>query len=62
MPATRQDLFARLAELGIATRTVEHEPMFTVAQSSNLEHELPGAHTKNLFLKDEGAISSSWWR
>jgi len=54
MPASRQDLFARLAELGIATRTVEHEPLFTVAESSRLERELPGAHTKNLFLKDEG--------
>ncbi len=54
MPATRQDLFARLAELGIATHTVEHEALFTVAESSQLERELPGAHTKNLFLKDEG--------
>jgi Ala-tRNA(Pro) deacylase len=54
MPATRQDLFNRLAELDIATRTVEHEPLFTVAESSRLERELPGAHTKNLFLKDEG--------
>jgi len=54
MPATRQDLFARLAELGIETHTVEHEPVFTVAQSSKLERELPGAHTKNLFLKNEG--------
>lgn len=54
MPATRQDLFARLAQLGIETRTVEHEPLFTVAESSKLERELPGAHTKNLFLKDDG--------
>ena len=54
MPATRQDLFARLAELGIETHTVEHEALFTVAESSKLERELPGAHTKNLFLKDEG--------
>jgi len=53
MPATRQDLFARLAELGIATHTVEHEAVFTVAQSSKLERELPGGHTKNLFLKDK---------
>src|SRR5262245_2736328 len=53
MPATRQDLFARLAELGISTHTVEHEAVFTVAQSSKLERELPGGHTKNLFLKDK---------
>ena len=53
MPASRADLFARLAELGIATSTLEHEAVFTVAQSSRLERELPGGHTKNLFLKDK---------
>ena len=53
MPATRQDLLARLDELGIATRTLEHEAVFTVAESSKLERELPGGHTKNLFLKDK---------
>ena len=52
MPHTRESLFARLAELGIATETVEHEAVFTVAESDRLERELPGGHTKNLFLKD----------
>jgi Ala-tRNA(Pro) deacylase len=54
MALTREDLFPRLAALQIATHTVEHEPLFTVAQRSKLERELPGAHTKNLFLKAEG--------
>jgi Ala-tRNA(Pro) deacylase len=53
VPATRQELFATLAELGIETRTVDHEAVFTVAESSRLERELPGGHTKNLFLKDK---------
>ena len=53
MPASRQDLFARLAELGIETRTVEHGPVFTVEESRELERALPGAHTKNLFLRDK---------
>ena len=53
MPATRQDLLARLDELGMATTTLEHEAVFTVAESSRLERELPGGHTKNLFLKDK---------
>ncbi len=53
MSASRQDLFARLAQLGVETRTLEHEAVFTVAESSRLERELPGAHTKNLFLKSE---------
>lgn len=52
MPATRKDLFVRLDELGIKTRTVEHEAVFTVAESERLERCLPGGHTKNLFLKD----------
>jgi Ala-tRNA(Pro) deacylase len=55
--ATRAQLFARLAELGIATETLEHPAVFTVAESSKLERELPGGHTKNLFLKDKkGAL------
>ncbi len=56
MPASRQDLFARLSELGIETRTVEHPPLFTVAESSQIEREIPGAHTKNLFLKDDNGL------
>jgi len=50
--ATRQELLARLAGLGIETETVEHPAVFTVAESSVLERRLPGGHTKNLFLKD----------
>lgn len=45
-------LFRRLDRLGIASRTVEHAPMFTVEQSRALRGSLPGAHTKNLFLVD----------
>jgi Ala-tRNA(Pro) deacylase len=52
MHATRKTLFARLAELGIETNTVEHEAVFTVAESDRLERDLPGGHTKNLFVKD----------
>jgi Ala-tRNA(Pro) deacylase len=32
---------------------VEHDAVFTVAESARLEHRLPGGHTKNLFLKDK---------
>lgn len=52
MPATRKELLGRLDELGIRTSTVEHEAVFTVAESERLERSLPGGHTKNLFLKD----------
>src|ERR1700681_2306085 len=53
MPASRNDLMAMLADLGIATTTVEHAPLFTVEDSQTLRGEVPGAHTKNLFLKDK---------
>ncbi len=51
MAATRDDLFARLRALGIDTITVEHPALFTVEQSKQLRGDIPGAHTKNLFLK-----------
>ena len=51
MSASRQDLFDRLADLEIKTTTTEHPAVFTVEESSVLERELPGGHTKNLFLK-----------
>jgi Ala-tRNA(Pro) deacylase len=53
MAANRDTLFSRLAELGIATTTVEHDPVFTVEESAALRARLPGAHTKNLFLTDK---------
>ena len=57
MPATEQDLFARLSELGIETETVRHPAVFTVEESKALRGDLPGGHTKNLFLKDKkGAL------
>ena len=52
LPATRDDLFKRLDELGIQTHTVDHPPVFTVAESAELDRQLSGGHTKNLFLKD----------
>jgi Ala-tRNA(Pro) deacylase len=57
MPATPADLFAFLDKLGIAHPTVTHAPLFTVEESQALRGSIPGAHTKNLFLKDKkGAL------
>lgn len=53
MPATREDLMARLEELGIKATTVDHPPVFTVDEARALRGDLPGGHTKNLFLKDK---------
>ncbi len=53
MPAAPAELFATLDRLGIAHRTVTHAALFTVEQSQALRGQIPGGHTKNLFLKDK---------
>ncbi|MEN0075192.1 MAG: YbaK/EbsC family protein [Paracraurococcus sp.] len=51
MPETPDTLLARLAALGLETRTTRHPPVFTVAESRSLRGSLPGGHSKNLFLR-----------
>jgi Ala-tRNA(Pro) deacylase len=46
-------LFALLNRLGIETSTVRHDAVFTVAEAKAHRGALPGAHTKNLFVKDK---------
>jgi Ala-tRNA(Pro) deacylase len=53
MPKTPDELFAFLESLGIFVSTVDHPPLFTVAESQSLRGEIAGGHTKNLFLKDK---------
>ena len=53
MPTTPEQLFTYLDDLGIAHKTVSHPPVFTVEQAARLRGEVPGAHTKNLFLRDK---------
>lgn len=48
-----QQLFSRLAELGIAQKSVEHPPVFTVEEAKALRGNLPGHHVKNLFLRNK---------
>jgi Ala-tRNA(Pro) deacylase len=50
---TPDQLFAFLDSLGIAHKTVTHPPVFTVEESQKLRGQLPGGHTKNLFLRDK---------
>ena len=58
MPAMRpDDLLAYLDARGIAATTHRHRPIFTVEEGRDLQAALPGAHTKNLFVKDKkGAL------
>jgi Ala-tRNA(Pro) deacylase len=47
------ELDAALGGLGVVFTKHEHQAVFTVGESEALHEEIAGAHTKNLFLKDE---------
>ena len=51
-PATPEDLFAFFDAHGIAHSTHEHRAVFRVDDGEEIKEAMPGAHTKNLFLKD----------
>ncbi|GLQ05017.1 prolyl-tRNA synthetase associated domain-containing protein [Sneathiella chinensis] len=53
MPASPEDLFARLDQLGITHQTHHHDPVFTVEEAQAVSRDLEGGHSKNLFLKDK---------
>jgi Ala-tRNA(Pro) deacylase len=46
-------LFALLDQLGIRITTHSHDKVFTVADSAKVKADMPGGHTKNLFMKDK---------
>lgn len=48
----RDRLTAWLADNGVAHTTHDHPAVFRVEEGLDLKADLPGAHTKNLFLKD----------
>ena len=52
-PEAREHLFRFLDDLGIAFAVHDHAPVFTVAEAKDLRDDIPGGHTKNLFLKDK---------
>ena len=47
-------LLGDLMALAIPFEAHEHEAVFTVEESRAIDADIPGAHTKNLFLKDAG--------
>ena len=46
-------MLADLATLAIPFAAHEHAAVFTVEESRSIDTDIPGAHTKNLFLKDK---------
>jgi len=53
LPTSPEQLFVHLEGLGIRTQTVKHPPVFTVEEAKALRGDLPGAHIKNLFLRNK---------
>lgn len=53
LPTPRDQLFSVLNDLNIKTTTIEHPALFTVEDSKNLRGNIPGGHSKNLFLKSK---------
>jgi len=49
---SRDDLLAFLDAHGIGHATLDHPAVFRVGEGEEIKATLPGAHTKNLFLKD----------
>ena len=52
-PAAEAALTAFLDEIGVAWEVHRHVPLWTVEDSKAATAHLPGAHTKNLFLKEK---------
>ncbi len=50
-PVSPNGLFAYFDAQGLAYSNVEHPPVFTVAEGADLKAQMPGGHSKNLFLK-----------
>ena len=50
---TPEKLLSALDDLGLNTSTLHHEAVFRVGEGDGIKDQLPGAHTKNLFLKDD---------
>ncbi len=49
---TRPDLIAFFDAHAIDHKTIDHPAVFRVGEGEDIKEGIPGAHTKNLFLKD----------
>lgn len=53
LPTSAEALFTILADLRIAYALHHHKPVFTVEESLDIERGMPGAHCRNLFVRDK---------
>lgn len=58
-------LFALLDRLGLSWTNTRHPAVYTVADSQAFKPDIPGGHSKNLFMKDKAGslvLVSAWSR
>lgn len=53
LPTPADALFAIFDSLSIPYRLYHHQPVFTVAESLDIERDMDGAHCRNLFVRDK---------
>jgi len=53
LAATVEDVFKVLDSQSIVHQSFTHEPLYTVEQAKAVSYTEPGAHTKNLFLRNK---------
>lgn len=53
LAATVEHVFEVLDSQGIVHQSFTHEPLYTVEQAKAVSYTEPGAHTKNLFLRNK---------
>lgn len=52
-PATPDELLSLLEKLAIPTTLYKHRAVFSVGEADELDNSMPGAHTRNLFIRDK---------
>lgn len=53
LPTSPDELIARMTACGVVLTVHHHPAVFTVAESQKIDAQIPGAHTRNMFLKDK---------
>ena len=53
LPTSPEMLLQQFETLNISYELHHHEAVFTVAESENIDAQIPGTHCRNLFLRDK---------
>lgn len=56
LAATPDAVLSQLDQHGIEHQTVTHKPLYTVEDAKSIDYTEPGAHTKNLFLRNKKGL------